>query len=93
VWHYPHKWGPKGDRYEPFTAWREGSYKLIYWYEAGQFELYNLTDDIGERNNLINSHRQIAERLANNLRQWMIAVDAQRPLRKDSGEMLPLPTL
>ena len=93
VWHYPHKWGPSGDRYEPFTAWREGYYKLIYWYEAEQFELYNLQNDIGESNNLINSHSEIAQRLANNLQQWMTAVDAQLPLRKGDGKMLPVPTL
>lgn len=93
VWHYPHKWGPQGDRYEPFTAWREGDYKLIYWYESAQFELFNLANDLGEQHDLIYSHTDIAYRLANHLRQWMIEVDAQRPLRKDSGEMLALPTL
>jgi arylsulfatase A-like enzyme len=93
VWHYPHKWGPSGDRYEPFTAWREGDYKLIYWYETEQFELYNLQNDLGESSDLINSHPEIAQRLANNLQQWMTAVDAQRPRRIADGEMLPVPTL
>ncbi|MFT7517858.1 MAG: arylsulfatase A-like enzyme [Myxococcota bacterium] len=93
AWHYPHKWGPKGDRYEPFTAWREGDYKLIYWYESEQFELFNLSADIGESTDLIVSQPVVAQRLADNLQQWMRDVDAQRPLRKSDGEMLPLPTL
>ena len=66
---------------------------MIYWYESNQFELFNLAHDLGERNDLIDSQREVALKLAANMRRWMIEVDAQRPVRKANGEMLPVPTL
>ena len=91
VWHYPHKWGPRGDRYEPYTALRDGDWKIIYWYEAAEWELYDLSDDLGERSNLIDRRTEVALRMQTQLREWMVKVDAQRPIEKGSGKMLPLP--
>jgi arylsulfatase A-like enzyme len=91
AWHYPHKWGPNGDRYEPFTAVREGDWKIIYWYEAAEWELYNLQDDVGEINNLVEERPEVAARLKEALRAWMLEVDAQRPVSKETGFMLKMP--
>lgn len=51
-WHYPH-WGNQGGI--PSSAVRLGPWKLIRHYWKKGTELYNIEDDIGERNNLADS--------------------------------------
>ncbi len=48
-WHYPH-YGNQGGA--PSTAVRQGDWKLIHWFEGDQYELYNLSNDIGEKHDL-----------------------------------------
>jgi arylsulfatase A-like enzyme len=47
VWHFPHYRHPPG----PYSIIRSDDWKLIKWYE-GQTELYRLSDDLGEQNDL-----------------------------------------
>lgn len=82
-WHYPHYHsagaGPSG-------AIREGSYKLIEWYEAAllgradQVELYNLDEDPGEQVNLAAEHPDRVDAMRTRLHAWREAVDAQMPV-------------
>jgi arylsulfatase A-like enzyme len=46
-------------------------YKLLYFYEADVWELYNLSDDIGESSNLIKSNPAIAAALSREIRTWL----------------------
>ena len=46
-------------------------YKLLYYYEANAWELYNLTDDIGEDRNIIKKHPKIASNLSNKIQDWL----------------------
>ena len=46
-------------------------YKLLYYYEANSWELYNLTDDIGEDRNIIKKHPKIASNLSNKIQDWL----------------------
>lgn len=48
-WHYPH-WGNQGGI--PYSAVRDGDWKLIRFHWKKGTELYNLAKDPGERNNL-----------------------------------------
>lgn len=91
VWHYPHKWGPQGPGLEPFTAWREGDWKLIRLYESDRWELYDLARDLGEQHDLANERPDLVQRMREDLHAWMQAVEAQRPLDKSSSAMLPIP--
>ncbi|MHC4823120.1 MAG: sulfatase [Planctomycetota bacterium] len=91
VWHYPHKWGPSGDRYGPFTALRNGDWKILYWYQEAEWELFDLGHDLGEQRNLIEERSETASHMQEQLRSWMRRVDAQRPIDQASGEMLPFP--
>jgi len=75
-WHYPH-YHPGGAT--PYGAVRKGDYKLIEFYEDGRLELYNLREDIGERNNLASSMPEKAEELKRLLAQWRESLDAQMP--------------
>lgn len=75
-WHYPH-YGNQGS--SPGSAVREGKWKLIEWHEDGRLELYNLEDDIGEKNNLAESHPDVKNRLYEMLKTWRKSVDAKMP--------------
>lgn len=48
-WHYPHY---HGSAWTPGAAIRQGDWKLIEFYESNTLELYNLSDDISEKNDL-----------------------------------------
>ena len=72
-------------------------YKLLYFYEADAWELYNLSDDIGEATNLINTLPELASSLSKNMRGWL---DQQHPtwqpkypLIKGSGKSAGPPPL
>jgi arylsulfatase A-like enzyme len=46
-------------------------YKLYYYYEGARRELYCLTDDIGEKTNLVKSRPGIARQLSGKLDAWL----------------------
>jgi len=76
-WHYPH-YGGKGD--SPAGAVREGDWKLIEFYEDNHVELYNLKNDISEKNNLAIKESKIAQRLLSELHTWRKSVGAKMPI-------------
>ncbi len=75
-WHYPH-YGNQGGA--PGGAVRDGDWKLIEWYEGGRIELYNLRDDISEKNNVAAAQPDRATRLHEQLREWRKQLEAKRP--------------
>ena len=75
-WHYPH-YGNQGGA--PSGAIRKGDWKLIEWYEDSSLELYNLADDIGEKNNLAPKMPEKTTQLHNMLKAWRLSVNAQMP--------------
>ena len=77
-WHYPH-YGNQGG--SPGSAVRMGDYKLIYFFEDERKELYNLVDDIGEQNNLIDSLPTIGDDLFQMIQNWWEETDARFPSR------------
>jgi arylsulfatase A-like enzyme len=93
LWHYPHFWGVNGPGIEPFSAIREGPYKLIYFYGTQRFELYNLSTDLGETTDLIASHRAEAARLATQLRTALHRAGAQMPIDARTHRALDIPAL
>ena len=46
-------------------------YKLLYFYEADAWELYNLSDDIGEDQNIIKKHPKLASSLSTKIKNWL----------------------
>lgn len=77
--HYPHyhhinTMGPAG-------AVRMGDYKLIEVYESGKLELYNLTEDIGEQNDLAEQKPELVAKLKTMLHDW----------RKETGSKMATP--
>lgn len=75
-WHYPHYHG-SGNK--PSGAVRAGDFKLIEWFEDGSIELYNLKDDIGEKNNLAEKMPVKTAQLKKMLHTWRIEMGALMP--------------
>ena len=76
-WHYPHYSNQGG---KPGGAVRDGDWKLIERYETGGFELYNLKEDIGEKNNLAEEMPDKVTELSSLLKAWYQETDAQMPM-------------
>jgi arylsulfatase A-like enzyme len=77
-WHYPHYGNQGGD---PSSMIRRGEWKLISYHEDGHVELYNLTSDEGEQNNVAASNPEIVADLKARLDSWL----------KDRGALFPAP--
>ena len=75
-WHYPH-YGNQGGN--PGSAVRSGNYKLIEYFEDGHLELYDLENDIGETENIIQLRPEIADSLHKLLEKWRLEVNARYP--------------
>ncbi len=75
-WHYPH-YHPGGAT--PYGAVRAGDFRLVEFYEDSRVELFNLSDDIGETNNLAHSMPEKAAALRQKLHDWRARVGAQMP--------------
>jgi len=75
-WHYPH-YSNQGAF--PGAAIRQGDFKLIEFYEDGHNELYNLKDDIGEKNNLAAKMPEKVAELRKKLDAWLKEMNARMP--------------
>ena len=75
-WHYPHYSNQLG---RPGGAVRRGDWKLIEFYDDASRELYDLSSDIGESNNVIEQHADLATQLAQALDDWRTSVGAVSP--------------
>ena len=75
-WHYPHY---HGSSWKPGASIRDGDWKLIEFYHYKNFELYNLADDPGERQNLAKAKPAEAKRLRANLAAWQKRMGAKMP--------------
>jgi arylsulfatase A-like enzyme len=80
-WHFPGYLGagPGEWRTTPVGAVRSGDWKLLEFFEDGRQELYNLKDDIGEKNNLVQSQPEKARELHEKLVAWRKDVGAKMP--------------
>lgn len=90
-WHYPNEWGPSGPGIGAFSAVRLGDWKLIYYHLDESFELFNITDDIGEIKNLASTEPAKVKELAGVLSDYLKKVDAQLPAHKETGEAVAYP--
>ncbi len=74
-WHSP-KPRPKSTGDLANTAVRLGDYKLLDFYEEGRVELYDLTKDAAEQNNLASSMPEKRDELLALIKDWRKEVDA-----------------
>jgi len=84
-WHFPDGIVTSGNppiRTSPVSIVRAGNFKLIEWLEDGRIELYNLIEDLGEKNNLVRSLPEKAAELKAKAAAWRKASNARVPERK-----------
>ncbi|NQU53501.1 MAG: sulfatase [Bacteroidetes bacterium] len=68
-------------RTRPGSAIRLGDWKLIQYFENNDLELYNLQDDISEKNNLAGSNLEKVEELLSMLEIWRTETNAPIPTK------------
>ncbi len=77
-WHYPH-YHPGSAT--PYSAVREGDWKLVHFFEDDHVELYNLKNDLSEKTDLAPTQAKKAAALRAKLDAWRTAVGAQLPVK------------
>ena len=75
-WHFPHY---SGSGAIPGAAIRKGRDKLIWWFEDNTVELYDLKNDLGERNSLVDEYPKLAASLKQELEERLNEAAARMP--------------
>ena len=70
-------------RTRPGSVIRKGDWKLHYYFEDEGVELYNLSEDIGENNNLVDTNPEKKEELLKILKKWWKDTNAPIPKTKN----------
>lgn len=78
-WHYPHYSNQGGT---PACSVRFGKWKLIEFFESTRLELYDLSVDIAEKNDLARRHPGVTNQLKRMLDEWKNDVSAKIPERR-----------
>lgn len=89
IWNMPNNWISGMNRefgIGPTCTIRRGDYKLIYWYEDGKKELYNLKTDIGEDKNLVGLLNYKTKKMSKKLSKKLRKSNAQRPFYKATNK-------
>ncbi len=86
-WHYPHFSNQLG---KPAAAMRSGDWKLILHYEDQSLELYNLSEDLSESQNLAEKHPDKTKELYRQLFNWLQETQANLPIDRATGKPIEL---
>lgn len=70
-WHYPH------GVFQGAVRWND--YKLVYHYQTGKSELFDLSKDIGENNDLSSKNPDLTSKMKIMLRDWLKETGAKFP--------------
>lgn len=83
-WHFPGypnvKW-----RTGPVSVIRQGSWKLMKFYETDQVELYNLDDDVSEQHDLAEEQPKMRKKLQKQLENWLKKNHAPMPQKREEN--------
>jgi arylsulfatase A-like enzyme len=87
-WHFPAYLEPYNEKQQPWRttpagAIRERDFKLIEFFEDNKLELYNLKNDIGEKNNLAQKMPDKTKELHQLLIDWRKSIGAPVPTEKN----------
>lgn len=74
-WHYPHY---HGSAWTPGAAIRQGNWKLIEFYESNKLELYDLSKDISEQNDVSDEYPDRVKDLKERLHVLQKSMNANR---------------
>lgn len=91
-WNFPNFWADSpGPGIAATATVRSGDWKLIYFYETGRKELYNIPNDISEKHDLAAERPEIVAKLSSELGKYLRSVGAMRPSFKATGQPCPWP--
>lgn len=83
-WHFPHYWW--GSEVKPYSIIRSGNYKLIKHWDYEFTQLFDLSVDISEDNNLAGEMPEKVEELEKKLQDWFEQTGAKLPIKNPSYE-------
>ena len=81
VWHYPHY---HGSSWRPGSAIRNKQWKLVEFYENQSVELYDLSVDLSEQNNLSLAYPELADSLSQQLHKKLDDLGADYPAIREN---------
>lgn len=84
IWHFPHY--RQGHTIPPYSIIRSGKWKLLKWWEGPTFELFNLLEDIGEQNNLVDEMPDKVDELNTMLNEKLKDMNAKLPRKNPDYE-------
>jgi len=95
-WHLP---GYMDERFSPSTLMQkrieDEYYKLFYFYETGEFEMYNITKDISEKRNILenptSTEIEIALQMNADMLAWLKTNKAPTGTWVKNGQKVPYP--
>lgn len=94
IWHFPNIWTTGVSReegYGAYSAIMKGDYHLVYFWETREKRLFNIKEDIGERNDVSAALPDLTQQLAQELSDSLRAYKAQRPTWKRNKQQVPWP--
>ena len=80
--HYPHFYPTT----TPVSAVRMGNMKLLHYYNDGHDELYSLSSDPSEQENLVRERSKVATQMRKRLEEWLNSLSARRPKTISPGK-------
>jgi arylsulfatase A-like enzyme len=85
-WHFPGYLGAGQNswRTTPVAAVRSGDWKLLEYFEDNRLELYNLRDDVSEKQNVASKFPARAQDLHSKLVAWRKSMNAPMPAKNPS---------
>ncbi len=78
LFHFPHYF--RGPDSVPSTAIIAGNLKLIKFWESNSYKLFNLDEDLGEKNDLAKKHPEKLKELVAVMNNRLRSVNAQLPM-------------
>ncbi|WP_235281976.1 sulfatase [Thalassotalea sp. ND16A] len=101
-WHFPvylQAYDMKADqsrdplfRTRPGSAMRKGKWKLHHYFEDNSYELYDLSNDLGEHVNFASAYPEVLQQMSAELNEWRKSVNAPIPQQLNSEYDLAVAT-
>jgi arylsulfatase A-like enzyme len=85
-WHYPNTYDQP-----PYSVVRKGDWKLIYHHVTQKRELFNLHEDIGEKNDLAKTYPDRVAEMSKVLGDYLRSVNAGMPVENSTNKPVPWP--
>ncbi|MCT4645171.1 MAG: sulfatase [Carboxylicivirga sp.] len=83
IWHYPNYYDVK-----PFSIIRMNNMKLIHYYHDGHNELYDLSNDISEKNDLAMIEKEVVNKMVVELKSYLREVNAPMPYNQETKKLI-----